>query len=225
MSPDMQCHYCQNTCIKKGWSKNIQKYQCKTCFKYQRERWIYQSYRVTDQQIVQLTKEGCGIRSIARILTISAATVINRTLKIAKKLKRRTELLLGQIYQVDELFTYIGNKNNRICIAYSLNPQTREVIDLVIGRRNKTNLRRVTSTLLLSNAKMIISDKLNIYKELIPKEIHSTKNRGINHIERQNLNLRTHLKRLNRRTICYSKSSAMLLAVVTIYFWSEKLKK
>ena len=78
---------------------------------------------------------------------------------------------------------------------------------------------RITSTLLLSGANHIVADKLNIYKELIPKEIHSTKHRGINHIERQNLTLRTHLKRLNRRTICYSKSIAMLYAVVKIYFW------
>ena len=219
MSPDMRCYDCQNACIKKGWSKDIQKYQCKTCFKYQRERLVYKSYRVTDQQIIQLTKEGCGIRSIARILEISSTTVISRMLKIATKLKRKTPILFGQTYQVDELFTYVRNKKNRICVAYSLNPQTGEVIDVVVGRRNKSNLMKVITTLLLSNAKEIITDKLNIYKELIPKETHSTKNRGINHIERKNLTLRTHLKRLNRRTSCYSKSLAMLLAVVKIYCW------
>ncbi|MBN9294195.1 MAG: transposase, partial [Flavobacteriia bacterium] len=49
--------------------------------------------------------------------------------------------------------------------------------------------------------------------------IHKIHRRCTNHIERQNLNLRTHLKRLNRKTICYSKSLMMLLAVVKIYFW------
>lgn len=110
MSPDMQCHYCQNTCIKKGWSKNTQKHQCKTCFKYQREQWVYQSYRVTDRQIIQLTKEGCGIRSTARILEFSSTTIIRRILRIASNLKRKTPISFGQTYQVDELFTYIGNK-------------------------------------------------------------------------------------------------------------------
>jgi insertion element IS1 protein InsB len=93
------------------------------------------------------------------------------------------------------------------------------VIDIVVGRRNKTNLNKVISTLLLSDAAKITTDKLPIYKELIPAAKHSTKFRGINRIERMNLNLRTHLKRLNRKTICYSKSAAMLLAVVKIYFW------
>lgn len=78
---------------------------------------------------------------------------------------------------------------------------------------------KIISRLLMADAKRIVTDKLNIYKVLIPKIIHSTKNRGINHIERQNLNLRTHLKRLNRRTICYSKSIVMLEAVLKIYWW------
>ncbi len=187
--------------------------------KYQRRYYKYQFGLVSDYQIVQLIKEGCGIRSIARILFVSPSTVIRRILKIAGKTKRSSTLLPGQNYQVDELFTYIGNKNNRVCIAYSFNPGTKEVIDLVVERRTKMNLEKIISTLLLADAKRIVTDKLNIYKELIPKAIHSTMNRGINHIERQNLNLRTHLKRLNRRTICYSKSIVMLQAALKIYWW------
>jgi insertion element IS1 protein InsB len=187
--------------------------------KYQQETYSYHSHLVKDLEITRLVKEGVGIRGISRLLQISNSTVIKRILKIGSSAKRSSPIPSNQIYEVDELFTYIGNKNNRICIAYSMNPETGEVIDVVVGRRNKTNLIKVISTLLLADAKQITTDKLNIYKELIPKEIHSTKNRGINHIERQNLTLRTHLKCLNRRTICYSKSLAMLLAVVKIYFW------
>ncbi|WP_343748906.1 IS1 family transposase [Fluviicola sp.] len=171
-------------------------------------------------RITQLVKESCGIRSIARILSLLPSTVIRRILKIAGTVKRPSTLLFGQTYLVDELFTYVGNKTNRICIAYSLHPKTGAVIDIVVGRRTKSNLKRIILTLLLSDANQIITDKLNSYKELIPKKMHSTKNRGINHIERQNLNLRTHLKRLNRRTICYSKSAVVLFAVVKIYFWT-----
>jgi insertion element IS1 protein InsB len=140
-------------------------------------------------------------------------------LKISKGLNRKQPLISGGIYQVDELFTFIGNKNKRVCITYSFDPKTNKVIDIVVGSRNKTNLRKVVDTLLLSNSKKIITDKLNIYKEIIPKTIHSTKFRGINGIERMNLNLRTHLKRLSRRSICFSKSVMVLLAIVRIYFW------
>ncbi|WP_291287929.1 IS1 family transposase, partial [Flavobacterium sp.] len=49
---------------------------------------------------------------------------------------------------------------------------------------------------------------------------HSVKRFGTNHIERKNLTLRTHLKRLNRRTICYSKSLVVLIVILKIYFWT-----
>jgi hypothetical protein len=48
-----------------------------------------------------------------------------------------------------------------------------------------------------------------------------SKFRNTNHIERKNLSLRTHLKRLNRRTICFSKSLVILSACLRIYFWSR----
>lgn len=215
----MKCRHCKADCIKKGKQSEVQVFRCKTCLKYQRIEYAYNSKLVSNDQIAQLIKEGCGIRSIGRILKISNSTVIRRTLEIAKKLKKKSLISFGQTYQVDELFTFVRNKTNKVCVAYSYNPKTQQVIDIVVGRRNKTNLNRVTSTLILAKAKTIITDKLAIYKELIPTELHSTKYRGINHIERQNLTLRTHLKRLNRRTICFSKSLLMLEAVLKIYFW------
>ena len=172
-----------------------------------------------NSQIIILTKEGCGIRSTARILNISPKTILRRIIKIAKYLCRPYSILKGKSYEVDEMFTYIKHKDNRICIAYSLEHESKNIIDFVVGRRNKANLRKVTDTLILSKASKITTDKLNIYKQIIPKELHSTKFRGINRIERNNLTLRTHLKRLNRKTICYSKSLAVLTAVVKIYFW------
>ena len=128
---------------------------------------------------------------------------------------------MGKVYEVDELCTYIGNKNRKRWIAYSLRKDTGEVINFVVGTRTKRILGQVINTLLLSEAKMIYTDKLNIYKSLIPKNIHCTRQYSINHIERNNLTLRTHLKRLNRKTICYSKSILMLTAILKIYFWAN----
>ena len=94
--------------------------------------------------------------------------------------------------------------------------QTREPIDFRVGRRNKRTLKGVITTLLLAVSKEIRTDRLNLYVGLIPKTIHSVNQRGINYIERKNLTLRTQLKRLNRKTICFSKSIAVLVAVLKI---------
>ncbi|MDR0844770.1 MAG: IS1 family transposase, partial [Tannerella sp.] len=65
----------------------------------------------------------------------------------------------------------------------------------------------------------IYTDRLRQYKTLIPSAIHHTSLYGTNHIERNNLTIRTHIKRLARKTICYSKSMVILLSVMKIYFW------
>jgi len=117
------------------------------------------------------------------------------------------------------MFTYVKQKDNHICIAYSYECGSGNIIDFVVGRRNKTNLGKVTETLVLTDASKITTDKLPVYKKLIPSDMHSTKFREINRIERNNLTLRTHLKGLNRKTICYSKSLVVLTTIVKIYFW------
>jgi len=122
--------------------------------------------------------------------------------------------------QRDEMMTYIGNKKRQICITYAIDRKTRDVVSYSVGGRNKGTLRMVINTLLLSEAKQIRTDKCPFYPTLIPKEIHHVKKRGINYIERKNLTLRTHIKRLNRKTIAYSKSVLVLIAILKIYFYS-----
>ncbi|MBX2972336.1 MAG: hypothetical protein KF797_04480 [Flavobacteriales bacterium] len=72
-----------------------------------------------------------------------------------------------------------------------------------------------------AKAKRITTDGLDLYGCLIPPGIHRVKGFGINRIERRNLTLRTQLKRLARRTLCYTKSVAMLYACVAIACWSH----
>ena len=122
----MNCKHCRGTnTIKYGHQKNgCRKYQCKDCLRYFQESYVYQSSITEDKQIITLTKESCGIRSIGRILNISPSTVIRRIKKIASRLERPYPILKGKIYEVDELFTYACYKGNRIYIAYSYEPKT-----------------------------------------------------------------------------------------------------
>ncbi|WDF61884.1 IS1 family transposase [Flavobacterium sp. KACC 22758] len=82
-----------------------------------------------------------------------------------------------------------------------------------VGKRTNKTLNHVLETLKLSEAKKIFTDRLKNYRYLIDEEMHSVKRFDTSHIERKNLTLRTHLKRLNRRTICFSKSLVIFTAV------------
>jgi len=212
---------CKGHLIKYGRIKARQRYQCKKCKCTQMVDYTSLAYSKTvNKDIVNHVKEGCGIRSIARLLNISANTVLSRIKSIADSIKKPM-IKTGKIYEVDELRTYIKNKNNDCWVIYALDKQTGQVVDLKVGKRTKTNLQRVTDTLLLAKCKKIYTDGLTTYRHIIPSVIHKIKRYGINRIERKNLSLRTHLKRLNRKTICYSKSIMMLEACLKIYFWTH----
>lgn len=77
----------------------------------------------------------------------------------------------------------------------------------------------IFTVLKLSGAKSIYSDKLNLYRYPLPAYVHFTKAYHTQNIESKNLSLRINLKRLNRRTICFSKSISKPKACLRIYFW------
>ena len=159
-----------------------------------------------------------GIRSTARVLQISTTTLLKRIISIARSIQSKP-IYKGKIYEVDEMRTFIKNKNLLIWIVYALERKTNRVVSFAVGRRTKRTLRNVINTLLLSSPKTIYTDGLKQYKYLIDQSIHKVKRYGTNHIERNNLSIRPHLKRLNRKTICFSRSFVMLMCVLRIYFW------
>jgi insertion element IS1 protein InsB len=114
---------------------------------------------------------------------------------------------------------FVRRKNNPVWLVYAINKNTKQIVGFYVGRRNNKTLDALIKTLINAKANRIYTDKLRNYKYLIPKEIHKTIRFGTNAIERKNLDLRTHLKRLNRRTICFSRSILILTAILKIYFW------
>ncbi|MBO6515108.1 MAG: IS1 family transposase [Bacteroidia bacterium] len=222
---DKDHHTCSRNVDGKYFVKNgttnygKQRYKCKGCGKTFVKQYSYQACKPdTNNWILNLVKEGTSVRSTSRLLNISPTTVIVRVLSISQSIKK-PYIALGKSYEMDELATYIQSKNNRIWVAYAIRLDTKEVVNFVVGKRTNRTLRCVTNTLVLAEARSISTDKLQNYRSLIPESIHTTKQRGINHIERKNLSLRTHVKRLSRRTICFSRSLAMLIACLKIYFW------
>lgn len=217
----MECLKCESKkIIKYGKNKRgNQTYKCNTCKIRFIGKYKNKSYVVSDTSIITLVKEGCGIRSMARILNISPTTVISRIKRTSNSICRPFSIVNGKEYEIDELCTYLGNKKKRIWITYALRKDTREIIDFTVGARSMEVMSKVTNTVLFASPKKVYTDRYRNYKSLIPIELHITRKRCINYIERMNLNLRTHLKRLNRKTICYTKSSLMLTACLKIYFW------
>ncbi|ADQ82754.1 IS1 family transposase [Riemerella anatipestifer] len=221
VSDTKMCPHClSKKIIKNGRTKTLkQQYYCKECYRRFIDYYTYHAYHSEiNRKIVVYTKEGLGIRSIARVLGISVTTVLKRLLAIAKALSSPL-IAYGKEYEVDEICSYVRHKGNKIWITYAMERDSGNVVSFSIGRRTKTTLSKVITTLLYSRPKRIYTDGLHHYRYLIPQNIHKVSRYGTNKIERLNLTLRTKLRRLNRRTICFSKSLCMFMAIMKIYFW------
>ncbi len=217
----MDCKYCSRKCQCAGRQKNgTQRYFCRTCKKYQQKAYLYQAcYGTVNKTIKLLVCESVGIRGISRVLKIAVGTVLSRIKLIAAAIAKPPIPLHQSALEVDELWTYIRRKDNEYWLAYALDKATRKVIDFVIGKRTKGTLKILIDSLLSAAPKKIKTDKLTIYRRLIPQNLHQYTPFGTNHIERKNLSIRTHIKRLSRRTFCFSRNILLLESCVKIYFW------
>lgn len=222
----MKCRKCKSVTVKNGKQPNgRQRYYCKACKISFQHSYNYNAYnKKVDKYIFNYLKEGVGIRATSRLLNISKTTVISRIKLMASKIKRPIFNEKHQYYELDEMRVVVGYKNNQAWITYAINRNTKEVINFIVGRRTKQNISVITKSILQLKPKLIFTDRLITYKGLIPSKQHNTRKKNTTIIERYNLTLRTHLKRLSRKTICFSKTFEMLEAILKLYLWGKQLQ-
>ena len=136
--------------IKNGYTKNKkQQFYCKNCQKRCIDFYSNHACKTNiNEKIIILTKEGLGIRSTARVLKISATTLLKRIISIAKSISLPT-ISKGKTYEVDEMRTYIRNKQKLIWIVYALERETKKVVSVHVGSRTNATLNVVLKTLKL----------------------------------------------------------------------------
>jgi len=140
----MKCLYCNNLCIKKGKKNDVQRYACKICGKTQQKH--YKRQRIPEYKyewIAKLNNESCGIRSISRLLQITKSSVQRLICKMSMQIKKPVSEEENQTYEIDELRTYCGNKNNECWIIYGINKTTGKIIDFIVGKRTKINIKQL----------------------------------------------------------------------------------
>ena len=110
---------------------------------------------------------------------------------------------------MDEQWSFVSEKKKPRWLFYAYDRVKRKVLCHVFGRRTKSTLNRLLK--LLGNASIcyFMTDGWPVYSSVFPAEKHIIGKCWTQRIERMNLTLRTRLKRLNRKTIGFSKSKEM----------------
>ena len=112
---------------------------------------------------------------------------------------------------MDEMWGRVEKKGKDCWLWHAINHETGEIIAYVLSSRKQDALWKLWE--LISNMNLSITDVYSdnnfSYSEVIPNNILSIGKKNTQKIERKHLTLRTRLKRLARKTICFSKSLEM----------------
>lgn len=209
---NVSCVHCDTTegVVKNGKAPSgIQRYLCKPCKQSFQLDFVYNANKPgMHERIVGMAMNGSGVRDTGRVLGVSPTTVISHLKKLAPP--QVTPLpfdnqKLVLLCQMDEQWSYVGNKKNQRWLFYAWEPRYKTVIAHVFGRRTKETLDKLIKLVKPYTFRFYCTDDWKPYGSVLPAEAHVVTKKLTQSIERKNLTLRTRLKRLTRRTICFSR--------------------
>lgn len=126
-------------------------------------------------------------------------------------------LLLPLALELDEQWSFVQNKSNQRWLWLAINHYTSEIIAYTFGGRTDIALKQLKHLLSPFSITKYFTDGLGAYQRLLPHELHEEGKRNTQKIERKFLTFRTRIKRLARRTICFSKSEWMHDIVIGLF--------
>jgi insertion element IS1 protein InsB len=195
-----------------------QRYRCKACRRQFITNYTYRGCQPAVRQLVlPMTMNASGIRDISRVLQISPNTVLaiikEAALAVAEpRVPKRIENL-----EIDEFWSFVGKKADQRWTWYGFDRERKRVIAYVNGRRTDANGRALYEKVKGVQVGAFHTDQWAAYPKVLPEKKHQIGKMGTLNIERRNLTFRTRIKRLQRRTICFSKSAVMHDAVLKLH--------
>jgi len=111
--------------------------------------------------------------------------------------------------ELDEMWSFVQNKDNQRWLWLAVDHSTRMVLAYTFGKRKDEVFKELKALLEPFGITMFYSDDWGSYERNLNPENHTISKKNTQIIERKNLTLRTRIKRLCRKTICYSKCVKM----------------
>ena len=176
------------------------------------------------EKMIDMAINGSGVRDTGRVLKIDKNTVINTLKNKANSLvqvnPRISELSAsGELSvrleeaereaELDEQWSYVGNKSNQRWLWYAVDHATNTVLAYMFGKRKDEVFKKLKALLEPFGIRRYYTDDWGAYERHLDADKHEVGKRNTQKIERKNLNFRTWIKRLVRKTICFSKLELM----------------
>jgi IS1 family transposase/transposase-like protein len=181
--------------------------------------------------IIDMSLNASRVGDTARSLHISTNTVLSELKKKEPVLESVNTALLNTLNadevtvdierageaEMDETGSFVGRKTNPRWLWHAIDHQTGTVLAYLFGRRKDEVFLQLQALLDPFGLTHYYTDKWGVYTRHLDPEQHTVSKRGTQKIERQHLTFRTRIKRLVRKTICFSKSTQMHDIVIGLF--------
>ncbi len=127
------------------------------------------------------------------------------------------EVRRGLNSELDEMWSYVRSKANPRWLWHAIDHHTGTVLAYVFGRRQDTVFLELKALLEPFGITRYFTDGWGAYERHVEAEQHTVGKANTQKIESKHINLRTRIKRLVRRTICFSKTERMHDVVIGLF--------
>jgi len=119
--------------------------------------------------------------------------------------------------EMDEMWSYMRRKSNPLWLWHAIDHYTGEVVGACLWTPEDEVFLKLKALLDPFVLTHYYTDKCGAYTRHLDPEHHTVSKRGTQKIERKHLTLRARIKRLVRKTICFSKSAQMHDIVIGLF--------
>jgi insertion element IS1 protein InsB len=123
----------------------------------------------------------------------------------------------GLTSELDEMWAYVARKSNPRWLWHAIDHHTGKVLAYVFGRRKDDVFLKLKELLEPFGITKYYTDGWGAYERHIDADKHRVGKDNTQKIESKHINLRTRIKRLVRRTICFSKTERMHDLVIGLF--------
>jgi insertion element IS1 protein InsB len=119
--------------------------------------------------------------------------------------------------EVDEMWSFVGKKREPRWLWHAIDHRSGHVLAYVLGRRQDEVFLKLKALLEPFGITRYYTDYWGAYTRHLNADEHQPGKRNTQQIERKHLTLRTRIKRLVRKTICFSRSTWMHDIVIGLF--------
>ena len=115
------------------------------------------------------------------------------------------------------MWSFVGAKAKARWRWHALDHHTGRVLAYVVGTRKDAVFLKLKTLLAPFGITRYYTDKAGVYQRHLPPAQHTVGKLTMQKIERKHLTLRTRLKRLARKTLCFSRLHFMHDLLIGVY--------